>query len=403
MDAPEDAPESESSVLVVGAGMAGALLALVLGRAGITTTVVDPRRTLPPMFRNEKLGREQIALLARLGVLEPFAAACWPPEGHPLAYPPGQRPSLDACGAPHEAWLRAVRAAWPESVRYVADRVVALETSPDLQRLTTASGGQLQGRLVALCTGRGGEALLGLERRMVSEAHSVCLGFSVARDEAAPARIISAPYGSGLGFVSLFPMPGETRVNVFSYRALDDPWTRAMSRDPIGALGALVPEAAAALAGARVVRRCEARGSDLYKVETGARPGVVLVGDAFHAPCPASGTGMLRILNDIELLARGYIPEWLSTPGMGEQKIAGFYADSRKRGLDSASLARSLRGRNMAVGRGPWWAAQRALGRLKRSVAAAEGARRSRPFSRSAIPPETHGGSNRPLARSAVR
>ncbi len=118
-----------------------------------------------------------------------------------------------------------------------------------------------------------------------------------------------------------------------------------MAADPLAALAELVPEAAAALGGARVVRRCEARSTDLYDVSGHLRAGVVLIGDAFHAPCPASGTGMLRILNDVDILAREHLPRWLATPGMGRDKIAGFYADAAKRRLDDASLRTSLRGR----------------------------------------------------------
>lgn len=357
-------------ILIIGAGMAGSLLALVLGRAGFGVTIFDPHRNPAPMFRNEKLGHEQIALLRRLDALSCFESACWPPEGHPHAYPPDARPHLADCGAPHQTWLRHVRAAWPDNVRFVEAHVETVTLSDDLQHVATAAGERFAGRLAVVATGRAPRLLesLGVRRRAVSSGHSVCLGFSVSGAKEPTAQVIQAPAGSGVGYVSIFPMPGETRVNVFSYRPLDDAWTRRMSRDPLAALAEISPEAAACLAGARVVRRCEARGTDLYRVEGHERAGLVLIGDAFHAPCPASGTGMLRILNDIEVLAGSHAPRWLASPGMARDKIAGFYADPAKQKLDRRSLLSSKRGRGSTVGTGPYWTLHRLASGLKRNL-----------------------------------
>ena len=299
----EPSPEPIAcDVLIIGAGIAGSLLAFVLGRQGRKVVVVDPRRTPPPVFRNEKLGGAQIALLKKLGALSCFEAALWPAEGTPGAYPEGQRPALTDCGAPHQAWVMSVRQGWSPDVRFVEATVHHLDLSDDIQRATTTDGQRIEARLAVLATGRIPQLRqsLGVNCRTLSAGHSVCLGFSAVFDTSPPAQVVDAPRGSGVGYVSLFPMPGETRVNVFSYRALDDPWTRRMSADPMGCLSELDPRLAALFAGGRVVRRCEARGTDLYEVSGHRQAGLVLIGDAFHAPCPASGTGMLRILNDID-------------------------------------------------------------------------------------------------------
>jgi len=359
-----------ADVLIIGAGIAGSMLALVLGRSGRSVTVVDPRRAPSPMFRNEKLGTAQIALLEKLKALACFETGCWPAADHPHAYPPHARPGLTDCGAPHQAWLRGVRAAWPNSVRFVEGVIDRLELSDDLQRATTAKGDALTARLAVAATGRMPALLtdLGIEHRLISPGHSVCLGVSVALTTPQPAVVVDAPPGSGVGYVSLFPMPGETRLNVFSYRALSDPWTRRMAADPLACLSELDPRLARILDGARLLRGCEARGTDLYKVHGHRQAGLVLIGDAFHAPCPASGTGMLRILNDIDRLATVHIPDWLDTPGMDRGKIDRFYADPVKRRLDAASLKSSLRGRAAVVAASPYWRLRRAAGVLKRTV-----------------------------------
>lgn len=358
-------------VLIIGAGIAGSMLAFVLGRQGRKVVVVDPRRTPPAVFRNEKLGGAQIALLKKLGALHCFEAALWPPEGTPGAYPDGQRPALTDCGAPHQAWVMSVRQGWTADVRFVEGSVHHLDLSDHLQRAATTDGQRIEARLAVLATGRIPQLrqALGVECRTISAGHSVCLGFSAVFDTPVPAQVIDAPQGSGIGYVSIFPMPGETRVNVFSYRPLDDPWTRRMSADPMGCLSELDPRLAALFEGGRVVRRCEARGTDLYEVSGHRQAGLVMIGDAFHAPCPASGTGMLRILNDIEILTRSHLPHWLQTPGMPCAKIAAFYDDPEKRRLDEASIKSSLKGRGAVVGTSAYWRGRRLIGNLKRQVA----------------------------------
>lgn len=350
---------SEETILIAGGGMAGSLLALVLGRAGRSVVVIDPKRDPAPVFRNEKLGHAQIALLRTLGALDCFERACWP-DG---AYPAGERPALHDCGAPHHEWLRAVRAAWPQTVRFVEASVESALLLADRQSVTLSNGARLEGRLFVLATGRmpALAASLGVERRMLSAGHSVCLGFSVACERPLHAQIMQTPFGSGVGYVSLFPMPGETRVNVFSYRPLSDPWTRRMAADPLGALAEVCPQAAEALAGARVVRRCEARGTDLYETAGHLQPGLLMLGDAYHAPCPASGTGMLRILNDVDVLANRWAPQALATPGLGVDKVTRFYVDRVKRGVDTASVRQSKLGRANAVNTGALWSARRAI------------------------------------------
>jgi 2-polyprenyl-6-methoxyphenol hydroxylase-like FAD-dependent oxidoreductase len=371
MPASASAPIDDDAdrVLIVGGGMAGSMLALVLGRAGVAVTLFDPHASPAPAFRAEKLVDDQVALIEKLGALDCFEAACWPADGDPLAYPAANRPSLTDCGAPNHEWVAAVRRAWPDTVRFVQGSVDHIETSDRIQHVD-AGGQRFSGRLVVLASGQAPQLseALGLTKRSISAAHSMALGFSLSVDPPIPARTLEAPFGSRIGYASLFPMPGELRVNVFSYRGLDDPWIRWMRRDPVACLCDTIPGLAAQLAGRQVLRRCEARVIDLAAIE-GAQPhGVVRIGDAFQAPCPASGTGMLKTLNDIDLLANTYLPGWLAGPSVAREVIAAFYADHAKRRVDDAALAISLRCRQAAVSTSLYWRIRRRIGRLKRAM-----------------------------------
>jgi 2-polyprenyl-6-methoxyphenol hydroxylase-like FAD-dependent oxidoreductase len=360
--------------VIVGGGMAGSLLALVLARAGVHVKLIDLKREPSPAFRNEKLGIDQIERLRRLGVLSCFQEACWgsaPADGE--TPPPGKSPLKD-CGARYDRWLERLRAAWPAEVVFIEGKVNDVSTSAETQAAVLSTGERVEGRLLVMATGRG-ERLrnsLNMSRQVLSERHSICIGFSLALpagDDARPANIVPAKFGSRHAYVTYFPMLDEIRVNMFSYRGLDDPWVANVRKAPLDCLAQDFPEAAAALAGLAIVRPPEIRSTDLYASEGHVQPGVVLLGDAFHAPCPASGTGMTRILNDVERLAGAHLPQWLATPGMDADKIAAFYADPLKLAVDKASLHASMMGRRSATDQSLYWRVRRTAGKLRRLIA----------------------------------
>jgi len=300
--------------------------------------------------------------------LDCFETACWGD------LPVGQRPPLKDCGARYDRWLTHVRAALQANVTFVEGKVDRINASDDLQSVGLTTGEQIEGRVVVLATGRGERlrAGLGVSRRVFSAKHSLCVGFSVAPPAGDPwnvqADIWHGRFGDRIAYATVFPMLGEIRVNVFCYHQPDDVWVRRMRDDPVRVLGQSLPEAAKLLGGREVVRPLELRGTDLYKVEGHVRPGVVLLGDAFHAPCPSSGTGMTRILNDVDRLANVHLPQWLANPGMGQSKIAAFYADPAKNLVDHASVQRSMRDRAATMSQMPYWQVRRSLGLLKRRL-----------------------------------
>jgi 2-polyprenyl-6-methoxyphenol hydroxylase-like FAD-dependent oxidoreductase len=361
-------------VVIVGGGMAGSLLALVLGRAGLRVKLIDLKREPAPAFRNEKLGLDQIERLRRLGVLSCFQEACWGAAPLDGDTPPPGKPPLKDSGARYDRWIERIRAAWPAEVDFIEGKVNDVSTSPDVQAAVLSTGQRIEGRLLVMATGRG-ERLrnsLKVSRRVLSERHSICIGFSVApptQGEAPPAGIFAARFGSRHAYVTFFTMLDEIRINMFSYRELDDPWVAEVRKAPLESLKQDFPAAAAALAGLAIMRPPEIRSTDLYAVEGHVQPGVLLLGDAFHAPCPASGTGMTRILNDVERLADVYLPRWLATPGMDADKIAAFYKDPAKLAVDRSSLLASIMGRRSATDQSFYWRARCTVGKLRRSIA----------------------------------
>ena len=88
----------------------------------------------------------------------------------------------------------------------------------------------------------------------------------------------------------------------------------------------------------RIPGPVQMRVNDLHVVENHVRDGVVLIGDAFQTSCPAAGTGIGRLLSDIDRLCNHHLPGWLASPGMDAAKIASFYDDPEKRAFDARTL-----------------------------------------------------------------
>lgn len=105
---------------------------------------------------------------------------------------------------------------------------------------------------------------------------------------------------------------------------------------------------------------------DIVHAADAERDGVVLLGDAFLTPCPIPGTGIGKVLTDVDRLCSEHLPRWFATPGMGKDKIAAFYADPIKQASDQQCLRASLYAREITVGRGAVWTLRRLRNRIGR-------------------------------------
>jgi 2-polyprenyl-6-methoxyphenol hydroxylase-like FAD-dependent oxidoreductase len=352
-----------ADVAIVGAGIAGSVLAHLLARQGIDAIAVDLHADYPRDFRCEKFNPDQIELLRDLGVLECLEAA---------GVTPGD---LRQHGLRYETIVGAIRADWPEGVTFIEARVQDITTSPDVQRLTLSTGEVLETRLVVLATGQSQRLRqeLGLHRRVLRERLSVSIGFSIEAEPHRARPITGFTHhgeraGDQMGFASLFPMDGAYRVNVFSYHDPRQGGVRRFKEDPIGQLCAVMPGLRPALADVRLVGEVEIRGTDLYETVGHIQGGLVLIGDAFRSSCPATAMGCTRALTDVRQLALQHLPQWLASPGMHNAKIAQFYDDPAKQAIDGLSTRRSERGRSVATQTSPQWRAYRVLAGMRRRV-----------------------------------
>lgn len=364
-------------VAIVGGGLAGSLAAAVLARAGHRVALIDKRAVYPDEFRVEKIGGPQLEMFRKLGFIRGLESVACPydrvlniREGKLVDVSVGQ-----AYGLPYADLVAMARGQIPDPSSLIVDEVTALSCSDDLQQLALASGRRLKARLVVLATGMAGALgyKLGIKRRVLAAGHSVSFGFTIARRDGTPFDFNALTcYGErtadGVDYLSLFPVRAGMRANLFMFRDPADPVMRDLRRDTEATLLRLLPGLRPYLDDFHVTDRVQNWVMDLSVVEGYLQDGTVVIGDAFQTNCPAAGTGVARLLVDVERLCTEYAPRWLMTEGMGKEKISEFYSDRDKIAADQQSLKMAHFRQALTSRNDIGWDVRRRLHFLRRSL-----------------------------------
>jgi 2-polyprenyl-6-methoxyphenol hydroxylase-like FAD-dependent oxidoreductase len=357
-----------TDVAIVGGGLAGSTAAAMLGRAGIAAVLIDPHTIYPPELRCEKVGGEQLDLLRKTGLADATLRATtldgevWEAR---FGYVVARKPS-DQHGVMYDTLVNTLRAQVPPDVPLIHAKASSIANSAERQKIVLSTGEEISARLVVIANGLnvGLRYMLGIRRRVISECHSITLGFDVepvgrpAFDFPALTYWPKRP-SSRMAYLTLFPIGNAMRANLMVYREMTDPWLSEFKQAPEQTMRAIMPGLARMMGEFRVSGMVKVRPADLCDNEGHLQPGIVLVGDAFATSCPAAGTGTTKVFTDVQRLCNVHIPQWLATDGMGADKIAGFYRDPEKLECEARSLAKAYHLRSLSIDNGLSWRARR--------------------------------------------
>ena len=205
--------------------------------------------------------------------------------------------------------------------------------------------------------------------------HSLTFGFDLRAAQRRNLVYYGERPGDRMDYLAVFPIGDAMRANLFCYLDPGAPWVKLFRRDPKQALLGVMPSLQQALGPFEVVGKVQVRPNSIQRAETWQREGVVLIGDAYQSSYPAVGTGIGRILADVEALSR-LVPSWLATPGMDIEKLAQFYQDPAKQRFDDQAV-RNAKFRRALCTEASWrWKAyrtqhyyrRRTLGAISRAV-----------------------------------
>jgi 2-polyprenyl-6-methoxyphenol hydroxylase-like FAD-dependent oxidoreductase len=325
--------------------------------------VIDPHVPYPEDFRSEKLDASQVKLLHKAGLAKMLRA------GTPLAEiwiarfgRLVERRRAGHYGISYSTLVNAVRAEISPPCDFIPSKVTAISCSAARQRVSLANGDEINARLIVLATGlnNGLRHTLGVTRADVSLGHSLAIGFDLSPPGRAHFDFPALTYhaertAARLAYLSVFPIGSRMRANLFGYRGPGDPWLRQLREDPQKALFAAMPGLERWIGPFAVRSEIRIRPVDLYVTRGFRQPGLVLVGDAFGTSCPAAGTGVSKVLTDVERLCNVHVPRWLATDGMSVEKTGDFYDDPVKDACDASSAALAYYVRDISLNDGlPW-------------------------------------------------
>jgi 2-polyprenyl-6-methoxyphenol hydroxylase-like FAD-dependent oxidoreductase len=351
-------------VAIIGAGLAGTLAAILLSRQGLRVVLIDPHPIYPPDFRAEQIVGPQVAMFRQLGLLDILVQDTLP-VGQAVAMRRGRVIGTET--APHYGihyadMVNRARRALPPAVQIIKGKVTDIALNPERQTVWLCDGRSVQSRLVVLATGLGHRLanLLNIEHVVLREAQSLTFGFDF--EVGAPSLFRSSVlvvYGeqldSRIDYLTVFAIENKLRANLFTYHERRDPWVRPFLQEPSEMLQEALPHLQQTLHGFRLTGPVQMRVNDLTTVKGHGQHGLVLIGDAFQTSCPAAGTGIGRLLHDIDRLCHEHVPRWFATSGMGCEKIRSFYHDPVKQARDAEALRVAAYRRSFVTEAGIGW------------------------------------------------
>ncbi len=371
-----------TDIVVVGGGLSGTLAAYLLGRAGYAVTLIDRHRVFPQEFRSEKLGEDHIGTLQRFGLLAAISARATVFDTVANIH---HGRLLDCTHRRHYGILyhdlvETIRAELPDTVRFVTGQVNGVRTSARRQRIAILGQDEVTARFLVLATGPGDMLRrdLGISRRTIRARQSIAFGFNLhlfdldcfprAGLNHAGVTCYGEHAADGIDYLTLFPVAGATRANLFAYRDYGDSWVKALRDRPNETLIAAFPRLVERIGAFEVAGRIDSWVTDLTVAENHHQDGFVLIGDAFQTSCPAAGTSVGRLLSDVERLCHVHLPRWMREGALTAGDIASFYNDPEKRAADAHALEMADFRRGLTTGTDLHWRLRRQLHFARRRV-----------------------------------
>ncbi len=361
-------------IVVIGAGLSGSLVAIMLHQRGFQVTVVDRYASYPAEFRAEQLVGDQIEFLQNIGLeIDSISGARIVSQARNFSL--GKQLSsvlTPHYGMPYQDIVQALRAKMSKDVRFIVGRVTDVESGP-VSTVRLDDGQTVAAKLVIMATGLNTKLSrkLGIDYETISAKHSTTVGFDIRSSKCAAADTsVLVYYGNdlqdGIDYLTIFPCKDVLRGNLFLYSDPHDPWVRQLRQTPRETLLQALPALADEL-GDFTVEQVQCRTSDIAVARQHHRDGIVLVGDAFQTPCPAAGTGISRLLVDVERLAV-HAAAWLAAGDTSAAALQSYYNDPAKRRSDRGALRVARFRRSITTNGSPLWALQRQNVRVRRFV-----------------------------------
>ncbi|BDS06480.1 monooxygenase FAD-binding protein [Oceaniferula spumae] len=338
-----------ADVVIIGAGMAGCISAKLLSAQGLKVVLVDKYEQSPPVFRAEKLEKDQIDLLQKFDLLSqrrPLAE----PLGVNVNYSEGritEDHDVEQYGIRYHDTVNQFRLEVSKFVEYRVAKVESIDEDPQngqSQIIKLADAESLNAPLVIVASGYRSSLLKkrGVEYREDKGLASLSYGFDIERTD--KSAFDSNAYGyflkpakNEIDYITVFRIGDVMRANVFTQLKSPDPRVKELKTNTHSSLIKYFPKLESLIGSFKVTSKVEMFATHFYQMLTPNINGVVAIGDAYQSVSPTTGTGLSKVLNDVDVLCNVFVPRWFEQQSFDSEQINEYYHFAQKKESDSDS------------------------------------------------------------------
>lgn len=333
-------------VVIVGGGLGGSVLAHSLCRADLKVGVIEQRPIYPPCLKAERFHADHARLLEKSGLAQAFYEATNRIDEVRSVYRGTvyEKVAVEIYGGAYHEIVNSIRKTLSKSVGLVIGKAISILEAQDSCQVVTADGRSINADLVVISNGStcSLSKSLGITRVPLRIKNSLVVGFDIEPQGRANFDFDALNFHSHrpeweAGIMNIFKTPTAMRVNLISYWEAKDRRLDFLREDPRQVLEQIFPGMQSIVGPYRIASQLHACPVEIYRVNKTPTKGIVLLGDAYQCACPASGTGITKLLTDVNILAE-LIPKWLLDKQSRENYLSEYYNHPRKISCDAESI-----------------------------------------------------------------
>ncbi len=342
----------KTDIAIIGAGFAGLALAHSLVNSGLNIRIIliEKKDVYPSNFRSDKIGDDQSRIMRELGILnfmQPVACRL----GDMVIYDGNNetvKTGSEEYGIDYTATINYMREKLPEAIGFINATVDDITDAHDGKVVCLSDSNKIHAKLVAICTGGGSKLIdrMGLEKYCAQKFKSLTFGFDVARKDGSDFNINglksityhNPEFADGVYYIMFFPIGNRTRCNLFTEMDPKSNAAKKLRKHMIETLPGYFPDIYKMIGDIELTSPVQMMPTELCRIKNFAKDRLIVLGDEFQSVNPGTGTGFSKILSEVKILVKTYIPGWLNNNDFSKNEITKYYRDKYKLNTDTSSL-----------------------------------------------------------------
>lgn len=346
----------KTDIAIIGAGFSGLALAHSLVNSGINIkiTLIEKHKAYPSNFRSDKIESAQARIMRELDILK-YKRPAAGPIGDILVCGEKSEQVFDTVeqyGIDYTATINNLRAQLPNSIELINATVDEITDSDDAKIISLSNNDNIEAKLAVICTGGNNKLIdrMGIQKYRSDNLKSLTFGFDIKKQDNSDfdfKGLKGITYHNntcldGVYYIIIFPIGDRMRCNLFTQMDPKSSAARNLRKRTLETLPRYFPTLYEKIGDVELASTVQLMPTQLYRLKNYYKDRLIILGDELQGVNPATGTGFSKILSEVHLLAKKYIPYWLAKNDFSKNAIAKYYNDKDKLQTDISSIQQWL-------------------------------------------------------------